>query len=155
MIYVPHFYVSLLNHEPHFYTSFLIQEPFSFRFFSISFLKWFDINQTCHDSGFACRFQLKKSHHLLDCSPLPKWFDINQTYRDSPKLHGYPSEKMGTRGPMGSRGSVSERFRGPRCTRESGIFGRERGTTNTGGSIQGRSRFRAKGGGKASNRVHG
>lgn len=33
---------------------------------------------------------------------------------------------MGTRGPMGSRGSVSECFRGPRCTRESAIFGRER-----------------------------
>lgn len=37
---------------------------------------------------------------------------------------------------MGSRGSVSECFRG--CTRESAIFGRERGTTNSGGSIQGR-----------------
>lgn len=77
------------------------------------------------------RFQRVVSNsrnHIIFSIPRDLLFgnDINQSYRDSPKLRGYPSEKMGTRGPMGSRGSVSECFRGPRCTRESAIFGRER-----------------------------
>lgn len=55
VIYVSHFYVSLLNHEPYFYTSFLIQEPFSFRLVTISFPKWIDINQTCHDLDLIFR----------------------------------------------------------------------------------------------------
>lgn len=89
VIYVSHFYVSLLNHEPYFYTSFLIQEPFSFRLVTISFPKWIDINQTCHDLDLIFR-------HLLDPwrSPLPKRFDINEIYRDSRRLDGYPSERM-------------------------------------------------------------
>ena len=126
--------MSLLNYESYFYTSFLIQEPFPFRFFSISFLKRFDELATIQPSYFNVSFLTQeitsssRSPSLL----FPKWHKPKL----SPRFAVIHPIKWGRGGPMGSRGSVSECFRG--CTRESAIFGRERGTTNSGGSIQGR-----------------